>query len=331
MLLGDGVEVVGRGCRGSTAVPARRVGADARASRRARAALDLGAVDGAAAAHDLEAVVLGRVVAGGDHHAAVGLQVKHREIEHRRGTTPTSMTSSPDASSPAFTCGVDARRRDPAVAAERDATGAALRQVIADGAAERAGEVVGEVAVGDAADVVLTKDASFMAAASGHGSGDAESQEIAAVRFFLAPRRSGARPARGAWGSPAPRRRSRPPPDRRRPPRPRRRAVLGDDHVALAVDDGRLPPTTTLPSPSARTDRRSAPAQQPTSFQPKSPGDHAQPGGLLHDAVVDRDRRHRRIALAHARRRSRAPRRWRPAPGRAPAGAAAPPRACARR
>src|SRR6185369_13602273 len=43
--------------------------------------LDLGTVDGALAADDLEAVVLGRVVAGGDHHAAVGAQVKDREVE----------------------------------------------------------------------------------------------------------------------------------------------------------------------------------------------------------------------------------------------------------
>ena len=47
--------------------------------------LDLGAVDGRLAAQDLEAVVLGRVVAAGDQHAAVGVEVEHREVEHRRG------------------------------------------------------------------------------------------------------------------------------------------------------------------------------------------------------------------------------------------------------
>ena len=47
--------------------------------------LNLLAVDGALADHHLEAVVIARVVAGGDHHAAVGRKVEHRKIEHRGG------------------------------------------------------------------------------------------------------------------------------------------------------------------------------------------------------------------------------------------------------
>src|SRR5262249_11449733 len=46
--------------------------------------LDLRAVDGAAAGDDLEPVVLAGVVAGGDHHAAVDLQVEHGEVEGGR-------------------------------------------------------------------------------------------------------------------------------------------------------------------------------------------------------------------------------------------------------
>ena len=46
--------------------------------------LDLGAVDGRAADADLEAVVLGRVVAAGDLDGAVEVEVEEREVGDRR-------------------------------------------------------------------------------------------------------------------------------------------------------------------------------------------------------------------------------------------------------
>ena len=46
--------------------------------------LDLGAVDGGAADADLEAVVLGRVVAAGDLDGAVEIEVEEGEVDHRR-------------------------------------------------------------------------------------------------------------------------------------------------------------------------------------------------------------------------------------------------------
>ena len=42
------------------------------------------AMNGALAAHGFETVVVGRIVAAGDHHGAVGLQVPGRMIQHRR-------------------------------------------------------------------------------------------------------------------------------------------------------------------------------------------------------------------------------------------------------
>ena len=47
--------------------------------------LNLFAVDRALAVHHLESVIIGRIVAAGDHHAAVGLQMEYGIIEQRRG------------------------------------------------------------------------------------------------------------------------------------------------------------------------------------------------------------------------------------------------------
>src|SRR3546814_3803036 len=43
------------------------------------------AVQGLAADHDLEAVVVGRVVAASDRDAAAGVEVEGAEVHHRRG------------------------------------------------------------------------------------------------------------------------------------------------------------------------------------------------------------------------------------------------------
>ena len=111
--------------------------------------------------HDLEAVVLGRVVAAGDHHAAV----------ERRGGTPRSRApaSAPrrcrsrrrGRGRPSVQRGVQPRRRQPAVAADRDAAARRRGRARARGRARGRGrdQRVVEVAVGDAADVVLAEDA----------------------------------------------------------------------------------------------------------------------------------------------------------------------------
>ena len=54
---------------------------------------------------------------------------------------------------------VDARRRQPAVAPQRDSPRAHLKEVIADRPPQRAGDVVGKISFGDAADVVFAENA----------------------------------------------------------------------------------------------------------------------------------------------------------------------------
>ena len=49
---------------------------------------DLVGGEGIAADHHLQTVVIRRVVAAGDHHAAAGIEVVGREIHHRRGHDP---------------------------------------------------------------------------------------------------------------------------------------------------------------------------------------------------------------------------------------------------
>ena len=122
--------------------------------------LDLGAVDGAS----VPRMILKPLSSGGlwlpvIMHAAVGARGgTPRSRAPACGTTPTSMTSRPAASRPRLQGGVQARRGDAAVAPERDGLGARLDEVGADGAPQIGDEVVGEVALGDAADVVLAKD-----------------------------------------------------------------------------------------------------------------------------------------------------------------------------
>src|SRR6185437_1107062 len=78
--------------------------------------LDLGAVDGAPAGDDLEAVVLRGVVAGGDHDAAVRLQVKDREVEAGRMEDADVDHVDAGAQQLALERRVNARRGDPTVA-----------------------------------------------------------------------------------------------------------------------------------------------------------------------------------------------------------------------
>ena len=60
------------------------------------------AVNRALAVHHFESVVIGRIVAAGDHDSAVGVQMEYRIIEQGVGTTPRSVTSHPaEAARPA--------------------------------------------------------------------------------------------------------------------------------------------------------------------------------------------------------------------------------------
>ena len=184
--------------------------------------LDLGAVDGALAADDLEAVVLRRIVAGGDHHAAVGAQVKDREVEPRRMDHADVDDVDPGRQQLALEGGMDARRRDPAVPPQRDAAGARVGEVGAGRAAEVGHEVVGEVALGDATDVVLAKDSGV----HGHDWGLFLQQDVPTTDHGGRPvwrlPRSFVRLGPCPWGPPATRRGWRSPPGRARRPRRRR-------------------------------------------------------------------------------------------------------------
>jgi hypothetical protein len=111
--------------------------------------------------HDLETVVRSRVVAAGDHHAAVGAEVVHREVQ-LRGGSDTHVDDVSAASHEALHQGCeDARAGKAAVARDGDARCARLgcrAQQLGEAAADAFDESVVEVAVRDGPDVVLTKD-----------------------------------------------------------------------------------------------------------------------------------------------------------------------------
>src|SRR5205823_2182515 len=94
------------------------------------------------------------------HDAAVGVEVKDAEVEQRRGDDADVDEVDPRRHQPLAQRLVQPRRRDAAVAAERDLLAARAPQVGADRLAEIVGETVVEIVVGVAANVVLTKDAS---------------------------------------------------------------------------------------------------------------------------------------------------------------------------
>ena len=119
--------------------------------------LDLGAEDGARAAHDLEAVVFLGVVAGRDHHAAVGFQMKDRKVKPRRVQHAHIRHSEARIHQPCPHDRVDARGREPAIAAKREVTRARFTQMLCDGIGQLSNEGIGEILVRDAADVVLAK------------------------------------------------------------------------------------------------------------------------------------------------------------------------------
>jgi len=106
---------------------------------------------------NLEAVVLGGVVAGGDHHAGVGRvqvggEVVHRRRHHAQVGDDQAGVAQRCAQRPA-----DARGAQPRVAADDDDPPAALQHVSAHGPANRADDRVGQLAVSQAADAIAPK------------------------------------------------------------------------------------------------------------------------------------------------------------------------------
>ena len=120
--------------------------------------LDGIAVQGVAGHHDLQPVVVGRIVAAGDHDAAAGFEMRRREVEERRGHQ-----SDIDHVSAALAQSGDERRlqlgaRVPSVAARHERLRAAGMRLGADGAADPANDLGGESVSDDAADVVGAED-----------------------------------------------------------------------------------------------------------------------------------------------------------------------------
>jgi hypothetical protein len=97
-------------------------------------------------------------VAGRDHHAAVGLEVKHREIQPWRVQHAHIRHGEARIHQPRPHDRVDARGRKPAIAAKREVTRARFTQMLCDGIGQLSHEGIGEILVRDAADVVLAKD-----------------------------------------------------------------------------------------------------------------------------------------------------------------------------
>ena len=126
--------------------------------------LDLVTVDRVFSHAGLESVVVARVVRARDHDAAVQVEVKDAEVSERRRADAEA-----DDIEAALAHAADQRvrvavAREPAVAAHGDGealTGGhrrALGDVHRIGLAQAFGKLGREIAAGDAADVVLTKD-----------------------------------------------------------------------------------------------------------------------------------------------------------------------------
>ena len=72
--------------------------------------LDVPAIAGLLADHHLEAVVVRRIVRSGDHHAAVGVQLEHGVIQHRRGPQADPLDRQPGGDQPVHQRGLQGRR-----------------------------------------------------------------------------------------------------------------------------------------------------------------------------------------------------------------------------
>jgi len=112
-------------------------------------------------AHDLHAVVFAGVVATGDHHAAVGVQVVHREVELGSRADADIDDARAARDQPRRQCSEDARPREPAVARDRDAGRlffARRLQELGEPAPDALHERIAEIALGLTTDVVFAKN-----------------------------------------------------------------------------------------------------------------------------------------------------------------------------
>ena len=121
--------------------------------------LDLRAEHRAALQQQLEAVVVGRVVAAGDLDAAVDVEIMGREIEHGRGPMPICIDVDPAFGEAADQLGFEHRANGCARRGRRRCVRApspcALRGI---GPAERVGVGLGQRVADDPADVIFAQD-----------------------------------------------------------------------------------------------------------------------------------------------------------------------------
>ena len=102
-------------------------------------------------------------MAPGDHHGAVGTEVVRREIEHRRGPLADVDDIRPGLDEPLHQRSEEPRRREAAVAADRDAERLAARRTLlsehgAEAAADAMRNRIAQIAVGDSSDVVFAEN-----------------------------------------------------------------------------------------------------------------------------------------------------------------------------
>ncbi len=120
--------------------------------------LDLVAVHRLAAQAELEAVVVGRVVAAGDLDAAVEVPVEDREVDERRRHHAELDDAEPGRAKAVDQGGGVGVRGEPAVAPDAHAGRAVLERERPIGAPELPRELGVEIPLGDTADVVLAED-----------------------------------------------------------------------------------------------------------------------------------------------------------------------------
>ena len=115
-------------------------------------------MQGLAGHHNLQPVVVGRIVAAGDHDAAAGFEMRRREVEQRRrhqsdiDHVTAALAQSGDERS------LQLGARVPSIAAHDERLRAAGMRLGPDGAADPANDFGGEGVSDDAADVVGAED-----------------------------------------------------------------------------------------------------------------------------------------------------------------------------
>ena len=158
----------------------------------------------ARAADAFEAVVLGRIVAAGDHDGAVRVQVLRRVIEHRRGDGADVGDVATGGQQALDERVAQARGTEPAIASDVDVGAAAVTAQIGAEAASKLFDVRAEkFGIRDAPDVVLAKNgrlehiSNFRGWGLGIGGGRGSRSGFPRSRSAGASRRSDVMPMRG--------------------------------------------------------------------------------------------------------------------------------------